>query len=238
MKKILILGASSGIGRMLAQHYAERGYTVGITARRTALLSELQAQFPAQIHAKTLDICSPHLAQGLTELASEMGGMDILCINAGVGQHEEVLEPQVEQYTLAVNVMGFTQASIWGYNYFKASGTQGQIVATASVASVCALRQSPAYSASKRYMRHYIDCLAQRAYHDKLPLTFTTLLPGFIATDLLQRKYPFTVSLSKVRGSIIRAIDRKKREAYVPARWAVLAFLFRFMPKGVWERFF
>ncbi|MGL4364513.1 MAG: SDR family NAD(P)-dependent oxidoreductase [Bacteroidales bacterium] len=238
MKRILILGATSGIGRMLAEHYARCGYIVGITGRRTILLNEIQQQFPKNTYAKTLDICSSRLSDELTQLTAELGGLDILCINAGVGKYEEQLNAEFSQYTLAINVMGFTQAAIWGYNYFKQQGGNGQIVATSSVASVCALRQSPSYSASKRYIRHYIDCLAQRAYHEKISLKFTTLMPGFIATDFIKQKYPLAISLSEASNAIIRAIDMKQREVYLPFRWTILTFLFRFIPKNVWERFF
>jgi short-subunit dehydrogenase len=87
-------------------------------------------------------------------------------------------------------------------------------------------------------MRHYVDCLAQRACHEKANIKFTTLMPGFIATDFISGyTYPLVVPLSKAAKSIYRAIVRQKRAAYLPFRWNLIVFLWKMIPKWAWERY-
>ncbi len=237
MEKLIIIGATSGIGRAVAEHYAQRGVTVGITGRRTALLEEIQGLYPSFIHIKTMDITDADAAAKLQELIAGMGGMDTLFINSGYGKELPELDAEVELQAVRVNALGFTAMAVAGYNYFKSEKRPGHIVVTSSVASVRALRQAPAYSASKRYMRQYTEALAQRARHERLPLKFTTLMPGFIATDFLTGyNYPLIVSLPKVVKGICRAIDRRRRAVYLPFRWNFVVFFWRLIPRWIWER--
>ncbi len=238
MKKIIIIGATSGIGKGIAEYYAQRGCIVGAAGRRTALLDELKRQYPNAVYTKEMDVCDDTTVDRLHELIDEMGGMDVLFINAGYGKQTEELELQNELQTAAVNVKGFTTLVVAGYNYFKEQQTAGHIVATSSVASVRALRQAPAYSASKRYMRHYVDCLAQRAKHEKLNIRFTTLMPGFIETDFIKDgRYPLVTSLAKANRIIFAAIEKKKRSIYLPFYWNFIVFFWRLIPKFIWERY-
>jgi short-subunit dehydrogenase len=185
-----------------------------------------------------MDVCNEAATESLQELIDEMGGMDVLFINSGYGKSIHDLDASIEIQTVKTNVLGFTNLMVFGFNYFKNQQKAGQIVVTSSVASVRALRRAPSYSASKRYMRHYVDCLAQKAHHEKLDISFTTLMPGFIDTDFLSKeKYPLMVPLSKVGGSIFNAIEKKKRAVYLPFRWNFVVFVWHLIPKWVWERY-
>ncbi len=238
MKKIIIIGASSGIGKEIAERYASKNCLVGITGRRTALLEGIKKTHPNNIILKTMDICENSATEKLQELVAEMDGIDTLFINSGYGKFAETLDPAIELQTVETNVKGFTNVIVWGYNYFKTQNIAGHIVVTSSVASVRSLRQAPAYSATKRYMRHYVDCLAQRAHHEKLKIKFTTLMPGFIDTDFLKgAPYPLTISLSKASKLIFKAIEHKKRAVYLPCRWNFVVFFWQLIPKWIWERY-
>ena len=237
MKKIIIIGATSGIGYEIAMRYAAQGNQVGITGRRTEFLEEIQQKCPSNIHIKTMDVCKDTATEELQALITEMGGVDTIFINSGYGKECKELDANTEMQAVATNAMGFTNLIIFSYNYFKTQ-PKGHIVVTSSVASVRALRQSPAYSATKRYMRHYVDCLAQRARHEKLNIRFTTLIPGFIATDFLEARqnYPLLISLDKACNIIYKAIEKKKRDVYLPFRWNFVVLLWKLIPKWFWER--
>jgi len=238
MKKIIIIGATSGIGREMAIRYAALGRQVGITGRRTELLENIQQQYPTNIFIKTMDICQDKATEDLQALIDEMNGVDTIFINSGYGKESFPLDASAEMQTVATNALGFTNMIIFAYNYFRTQ-PKGHIVVTSSVASVRALRQSPAYSATKRYMRHYVDCLAQLAHHEKLSIRFTTLIPGFISTEFLREgnNYPLVISLDKACNTIFKAIEKKKRAVYLPFRWNFVVALWCLIPKWIWERY-
>lgn len=84
--KVVIIGATSGIGQATAKEFASRGYTVGITGRRTERLQSIKSEIGASIYIQSMDISQPEEAQQqLQELINQMGGVDIVILNAGTG---------------------------------------------------------------------------------------------------------------------------------------------------------
>ncbi|MDR1415013.1 MAG: SDR family NAD(P)-dependent oxidoreductase [Odoribacteraceae bacterium] len=235
-KKIIIIGASSGIGRELALRYLERGHTVGITGRRAEKLDEIRQQYPHLAHAKIMDVRSEESLSLLDELIRETRGVDLFIYNAGTGSQSKTLLPDIEMDTLHTNAVGFTRLVIRAYNHFKASGAPGHIAVISSIAGIKPLDEAPAYSATKRYVTHYTSCLARKARRENIPLTFTTILPGFIRTELLQRDYPLSISLEKGARLIFRAIERGKRSVILPGRWRPIMLLARLIPGRLWEK--
>ena len=105
----MVIGASSGIGKELAKVLADNGYAVGLAARRLELLHKLQQEIPSQTYVKHIDVTQyPQAILGLRELIAEMGGMDLIIINAGVNIQNPHLDWQSEVSTLSVNVLGFS----------------------------------------------------------------------------------------------------------------------------------
>jgi len=120
MKKAIIIGATSGIGKELAKLFAENNYKVGITGRRTELLNDLKSENPDAYFIKTLDVTNTAVtAKKLEELATELGGLDILIICSGTGDINEKLEFEIEKRTIETNVIGFTFVADWTFNYFE-----------------------------------------------------------------------------------------------------------------------
>ncbi|MDR0766656.1 MAG: SDR family NAD(P)-dependent oxidoreductase [Odoribacteraceae bacterium] len=235
-RKIIIIGATSGIGRELALLYLSRGHAVGITGRRAERLREIKERFPGQTWCKTMDVQSGECSALLDELIREMQGVDLIIYNAGVGVQTATLVPAVEMDILFTNVVGFTRLVVHAYNYFKENALPGRIAVISSIAGIKALGQAPAYSATKRYMTHYVSCLAQKARRERVPVTFTTILPGFIRTDMLRHDYPLSISLPTGARLIFKAIERKKRSVILPGRWRPIMFLARLIPARLWER--
>src|SRR4029450_3035935 len=86
MKKAIVIGASSGIGRALARVLAEHGYSVGLAARRTNLLAELARELPTPSFVKAIDVSQTDEAMGqLRELIDEMGDVELFVLSAGIG---------------------------------------------------------------------------------------------------------------------------------------------------------
>ena len=120
MKKIIIVGATSGIGRGLAEQYAREDYLIGITGRRENLLKEICAQDKDKLFYQVCDITHTETTlSSLETLVQEMGGMDMLIICAGTGELNPQLSYQLEEPTLLTNVVGFTNIAGWGFRYFE-----------------------------------------------------------------------------------------------------------------------
>src|SRR5262249_4600543 len=107
-KKAIVIGASSGIGQSLARVLSQNGYAVGLAARRLNILEAMQKDMPTKSYVKYMDLKKPQESmQALRELIQEMGGLDLIVINAGVGFFDTDLNWGHQKETIEVNVLGF-----------------------------------------------------------------------------------------------------------------------------------
>lgn len=234
MKKVIIVGASSGIGYSLAKVYSQKGYTVGLTARRLEVLVELQKELPNKSYLRKMDVADAEASrETLAELVAEMGGMDILVLNAGIGDSKPSW--QLEQQIIMVNIAGFTALAHWAVHYYEANGG-GQIAGVSSVASIRGTHIATVYSASKAYISSYMEGLQQRSNRKKQGITITDIRPGFVATPMTQEnKGMFWVATpEKAAEQIYTAIKNKKRVVYITRRWWIIAQIIKAIPDFLW----
>jgi len=236
-KKVIIIGASSGIGRALAELLVSKGNIVGITGRRTALLQQLEDTDPHRIYCHSFDVTDTlPCAQHLDVLLSKMGSADILINCAGNGEINESLDFEVEKEMIALNVSGFTCIADWAFNYFKSQG-YGHLVTISSVAGLRGSRQAPAYSASKAYQINYLEGLRQKARHEKSKIVITDIRPGFVDTPMAKSPVKFWVSpVDKAARQIYQALSKQKKVVYITRRWQLVAGLYRCLPARLHER--
>ena len=236
MNKILILGATSGIGKELAKIYASSGNIVGITGRRSDLLDSIKKEFPQNIFTKCFDITSDECESQMQSLINEMGGMDLCIISSGIGFVNPELVSKLELDTLNVNVVGFARAAIFAYNFFKTHG-RGHL---AGISSIAGLRQSshaPAYASSKAFERFYLKSLRDKAFKDKAKIYFTEILPGFVDTALLKSDKLFWVQPpEKAALQIVNALNAKRKKVYITKRWFIVAMLMKALPQFIYKR--
>lgn len=235
-KRIIIIGATSGIGNEVARLYIKQGWRIGVAGRRLERLEELRAEAPGQIEAIQLDVTSPDAPERLAELIHKVGGMDVFLLSSGVGSQNRALDPEIELTTVQTNTVGFTRMVTAAYSYFKEHGG-GQLAVISSIAGTKGLGAAPSYSATKRYQNTYIEALDQLAQMEKLPIVFTDIRPGFVKTDLLKNdKYPMLMSPEYVARKIVKAIGRKKRRAVIDWKYAILVFFWKLIPGFIWRR--
>ncbi len=237
MKKIVIVGASSGIGLAVAEAFASRGVRVGLAARKTHVLHELQKKYPDFVEYSAIDVTTTTAPAHLIELIDKLGGMDIYVHIAGIGHRNENLDPDLEADVVNTNCTGFVRMIAAAYRYFSERPEGGSIVALTSVAGVRGIGDLAAYSASKRFDYTYLEALDQKIKKEKKDITLTDIRPGWIRTPLLDpdRKYPMEMRLDYAVGQIIRAIVRRPRYAYVDWRWGLAAALGRTIPPCLWR---
>ena len=235
-KKIIIVGASSGIGRRMAEFYAERGERVAITGRRLALLQEIKHQYPEHIEYGCFDVTGKENIYQIQSLITKLGGLDILVISAGNGEVSKDLNWDIDKMTVNTNVNAFVEIANWSFNFFVTQG-HGQLVTLSSIAATRGNSWAPAYSASKAFQSVYFEGLSIKAKRLKKDVAVTCIEPGFVKTKMAKgNKVFWVVPVDKAARQIIRAIDKRKRKAYISRRWWIVAKLFKWAPYALLKR--
>jgi short-subunit dehydrogenase len=237
MKKAIIVGASSGIGKEFAKVLVTNGYKVGITGRREDLLREIKYENPERYLIKSFDISIPFKnSVYLDELVSELGGLDLLVISSGTGNPNEYLDFAIEKLTLDTNVYGITEIADWGFNYFRNQG-HGHLAVITSVAGMRGGRFATVYAASKAYQINYFEGLRQKAKKLKIPFYVTDIRPGFVDTAMAKSDYKFWVCSPQVAAKqIYKKLLKKKKIAYITNRWILIAYIMKLLPKWIYDR--
>lgn len=236
-KRIIIVGATSGIGMAVAQLFIEAGWKVGIAGRREDKLREVAAINPSQVVSRVIDICQEDAGEHLLDMIQQMGGLDYYFHASGIGKQNSSLGLPIEIATVETNATGFVRMVDTVFNYFKENGG-GHIGVISSIAGTKGLGSAPAYSATKRFNNTYIQCLAQLAHMQKYPITFTDIKPGFVDTAILnsERNYPMKMQVPEVAHSIFKALINKKRKKIIDWRFAFLVFFWKCIPDALWEK--
>ncbi|MBR5034478.1 MAG: SDR family NAD(P)-dependent oxidoreductase [Bacteroidales bacterium] len=244
MKTAIIIGATSGIGKELATRLASDGWVVGAAGRRADRLEELASQFPeGTILTQAIDITSSDATAALDTLLARTGSPDLFLHVSGIGKQNPDLDEKIETNTMETNCTGMVRMVIHFINYVKACGEYSSsrkvhIGVISSVAGTAGIGNAPAYSASKRMQQTYISALVQLSRMKHLPVTFSDIRPGFVATDLLNpnKKYPMTISVDKAARCILNGLNRRKRIICFDWRYRILVFFWKLIPRCIWER--
>ena len=237
MKRAIIIGASSGIGREVAKLLLADGWYVGVAARRADLLAELKASAPSQVTAARIDVTADDAAGRLLDLVRELGGVSLFVYCAGVGKQNMQLDGSVELATAVVNVKGFTCLLDAMFNYMAAN-QGGDIAVITSIAGTKGLGAAPAYSATKAYQATYIQALEQLSNMRRLHIRFTDIRPGFVDTDLLAGggRYPMLMDKTAVAREIVRAVKAHRHVHLIDWRYRLLVALWRLIPGRLWRK--
>lgn len=234
---ILIIGASSGIGKALYERYAKQGHRVGITGRRRELLDELQGRFPQNTIVLPADVTHPQETEEAFErFLNEVRHIDLAIVCAGTGDINPTLDYTLEHPTLATNVLGWTHAVDWLYRQFERQGN-GHLAGITSVGGLRGEALAPAYSATKAYQINYLEALRKKAFKGGGRIHVTDIRPGFVDTAMAKGEGLFWVMpVEKAASQIEQAIRKQKSVVYVTRRWHLLAFLIRHLPFGLYKR--
>ena len=228
---ILILGATSGIGKALFENYAKDGNRLGIVGRRTNLLEELRCQHPSITYTATADITKQEEAeQDISSLHKELGHVDLAIVCSGTGEINPTLDYALERPTIDTNVTGWTFVVDSLYHIFELQG-HGHLVAITSAGGLRGEPMSPAYSATKAYQINYMEALRKKAFKAGGKIIVTDVCPGLVDTAMAKgESLIWVMPVEKVARQICTAIRRKKSKVYVTKRWYVLAVINKNLP--------
>ena len=236
--KILIVGATSGIGRALFELYASQGHEVAVVGRRQEMLDEMCRQHSqGTVYAYRADITDVESTPvWLDGVWKDMAGVDVVIASAGVGELNPQLEYAKEVATLNTNVVGWTCLVDEVFNRFLAQG-RGHLAVISSVGGQRGEPSAPAYTATKAFQINYAEALRKKARKSGLPIYVTDIRPGFVDTKMAQGEGLFWVMpAEKVALQIARAIRRRRSVAVVTKRWRLIHFLWRHLPRFVYDR--
>ena len=238
MKKVIIIGASSGMGMEVSKLFLEQGCRLGIAARREDRLQAIKQLAPDRVEVMTIDVNDESATYRLRELIDRLGGMDLFFYSSGIGKQNPHLDQEIELRTVATNGMGFTRMVDTAFNWFASHGGKGQIAVISSIAGVKGLGMAPSYSATKAFQNTYIEALQQLAHMRHLDICFTDIRPGFVKTDLLNdgKNYPLLMSKEKVSRQIFKAIKQQRSVKIIDWRYRILVFFWRLIPRWLWVR--
>jgi len=238
MKRAIVIGATSGIGRETALLLAAKGYRVGIAGRRADRLEEVAAHYPDRMVTEVIDITLDDAGQRLLSLIDKTGGMDLYFHASGIGKQNRELKEDIELATLQTNGVGFTRMIGEAYRYFASHGG-GHIAAITSIAGTKGLGPAPSYSATKAMQNVYLQALEQQALSRGLNIHFTDIRPGFVDTALLNGDfhYPMMLKPGEVAKEIVYAINHKKHIRIIDWKYRVLTAFWRRIPRWLWRRF-
>ena len=262
-KKAIVMGATSGIGMEVAKLLAAKGWQVGIAGRRIERLQALIAEGKTTLQGRTplqkgissdgevtsqggitcyqqIDVTSPNAPTQFLELIEKLGGMDLYFHSSGIGWQNNTLDIEKELKTVETNGSGFTRMVDTAFNWFAThhqNNSTPRIACITSIAGTKGLGAAPAYSATKRFQNHYLECLSQQARMRHLPIAITDIRPGFVKTDLIAgSSYPLQLKPEDVAKHIVNAIESGKEVKVIDWRYDILVFLWRLIPRWLWTR--
>ena len=236
-KTIIIIGATSGIGRALFEKYAAEGNCMGIVGRRTYLLDELLQEHPDTTFSATADITrKEEIEQAMPTLCAKLEHIDLAIVCSGTGDLNPSLDYALECPAIDTNVRGWTFVIDTLYHIFEQQG-HGHLVAVTSVGGLRGEPMAPAYSATKAYQINYMEALRKKAYKSGGSITVTDIRPGLVDTVMAKGDGLFWVMpVEKVAHQIISAIRKKKSKVYVTKRWHFLAIINKNLPFVLYKR--
>jgi len=234
---VLIIGASSGIGRQLSLQYAHSGHKVKCVSRRSGLLKELNKEFSENITIASIDVSNTVvLPDSLDALCVRDDPFDLIIHCAAIVEDNPDLEDSIEKRTIATNVTGFVLICNWAYRTMAKRGS-GHYAAITSVFGSRGRRLAPSYNASKAFQINYLEGLRQKAVYDKVKITITDLRPGFVKTDMGpddNSGLP-VISAEKAARIIVKGIRKRRKVLRVPKYYIVFEWILKLLPARIWE---
>ncbi len=228
--RILVAGATSGIGKQLALDYHAEGHEVWAVGRNEQILDELASH---GLHTGKID-----LANRKESLAwfSSLDALDIAILNAGTCEYIDMpnFDSALVARVMRANVESMA-ISIEGVLPLLKKGAQPLLVGVGSSAAYLHLPRAEAYGASKAAIAYLMDTL--RVTLAPYNIDVSLVCPGFVKTpltDLNEFPMPFLISVGKASAYIRKGITRRKKEIHFPKRFTLIMKLLSLLPRSLW----
>jgi short-subunit dehydrogenase len=246
-QRILITGASSGLGAEMARQFAAKGRDLALCARRVdrleALREEIVAAHPGvRVELRALDV-DDHDAvfTVFKEFEAEFGGLDRVIVNAGLGKGAAIGTGKfyANRQTAMTNFVSALAQCEAAMEIFRAQG-DGHLVVISSLSAVRGLpRPLTTYSASKIAVAQLAEGIRTDVLNTRIKVT--AIFPGYIASEMNDRATQRKVMMARTdvgTRALVAAVERERKEAIVPAwPWIPMAFVMKHAPAVMIRKF-
>jgi short-subunit dehydrogenase len=235
-KKIWITGASSGIGKALAEKFALEGWRVAVSARRKEILDEMANN--KNIFSYPLDVTNQgQISDVFSKIISEFGNLDLCVFSSGTydPKLEQEINIQQNKFVMETNFFGVLHCIKSVEKYFK-DRQDGHISVVSSIAAYRGLPNSSGYGPSKAALTNLTESL----YFDfkKHNVRISLVSPGFIKTPLTDKNefpMPFIKSPEFAAERMFNGLTKSKAfEIHFPRALTVLLKLLRILPYRIY----
>ena len=230
--RILITGATSGIGRQLALDYHRDNHQVWALGRNQKALDELSAE---GLQAVRIDLEDRDMAR---DWFTAMTPIDLAILNAGSCEYVDLPEfdSELVSRVMRTNVESMA-VSIEGVLPLLRQGERPHLVAVGSSAAYVPLSRAEAYGASKAAIEYMIRTLRIDLYREKIDVSL--VCPGFVKTPLTDRNefsMPFRLSVEEASDRIRHGIEKRRLEIHFPKRLTFILKALSLIPEALWIR--
>lgn len=241
-RKVIVVGASSGIGEALARRLVAEGCRVALVARRGDVLAEICGALNAgadevRALAYVHDVRDCDAAGELFErIVGDLQGLDVVVYAAGAmpSVAEDEYDFRKDRQMLEVNTLGALSWLNLAAGRFEKQRA-GCIVAISSISGDRGRRKNPAYAASKAAVNTFMEALRNRL--SRYGVRVVTVKPGYVDTPMTRGKEVFwMISAEEAAAAIWKAIRGGSQTVYVPRRWGAVGFVIRHIPSFIFRR--
>ena len=245
-QKILITGASSGLGEGMARAFAAKGRDLALCARRIDRLDELKAELLARHPGITVAVAAldvndhEQVPKVFAELSDELGGIDRVIVNAGIGKGAPLGSGKLwaNKATIETNLIAALVQIETALEIFKAAGSGHLVLVSSVLGNKGVPGVKAAYAASKAGVTSLGESL--RAEYLSGPIKVTTLEPGYIESEMTAKSASTLLMVDNETGvkAMVDAMEREAGRAAVPWwPWAPLVQVMRMLPPRLARRF-
>ena len=238
-RRAIVMGGTSGIGLEVVRELCRQGWQVGVAGRREEVLEQLQSEIDGVVAVQRIDITDEAAGEHLLKFIDRLGGIELYFHSSGIGYQNPDLALDKELNTVLTNALGFTRMVDTVYNYFASRNQEGHIAVISSIARTKGLGAAPAYSSTKRYVSHYLECLSQLCtIRGVRNIHLHDIRPGFVRTPLIAdgNHYPLQLNPERVARSIVRGIARDRSVITIDWHYRLLVAAWRLIPRWLWVR--
>ncbi|MCA1769734.1 MAG: SDR family NAD(P)-dependent oxidoreductase [Halomonas sp.] len=241
-QRIWLTGATSGIGKALAERLLEDGHRVALSARGESDLQHLAAGRDNAL-LLPLDVSDREaVARAGDRIAEAFGGLDLALLNAGTCEYLDAQQFDVGlvERVFAPNFFGAVyciDAALPLLRRARAEGGRPLLAATSSAAAYLPMPRAEAYGASKAALSHFLEALRLDLHAEGIDVS--VIHPGFVKTPLTDRNdfpMPMRVGVEQAAEAILAGLSRRRLDIHFPRRFTLLLKLMGILPPAVRQR--